>query len=288
MKIAENVTLGEPVFLRNLVLTPVSAHDTNGFDPLTIEEILQSGKGRLEEIDTPDINEIEFENKSDRPVLFLDGEEVIGAMQNRIIANSHMVNAHLTENIPVVCVEEGRWDEIGGFKTGHCSYPHLRAVLLRSRYRKIDIQKTIWKEISRKLTVTKTQSATSSMHDIYENLNDEVARYIEGFSHLNHSTIGFIGSAGSSILGCDLFQNPRMYQKFEQKLIRSYALDAIEYRNRRGNRPEVRQFLDGVLNAFEKKRIRKGQNNVNIKGTGFLGQALLHDYQAVHISTFPV
>lgn len=288
MKIADSVTLGEPVFLRNLVLTPVSARGTNGFSPLTIEEILQSGKGILEEIDTPDINEIEFENRSDRPVLFLDGEEVIGAMQNRIIAHSHMVDAHTTENVPVVCVEEGRWDEIGGFETGHCSYPQLRAVLLRSRCRKTDTQKTIWKEISRKLTVTKTQSATSSMHDIYENLNDEVARYVEGFRSLNHTTIGFIGSAGNCILGCDLFQNPRMYQKFEQKLIRSYALDAIEYRNRRGTRPEVGQFLDSVLNAFGKKRIRKGQNNVNIKGKGFLGQALLHDERAVHFSTFPV
>jgi hypothetical protein len=126
------------------------------------------------------------------------------------------------------------------------------------------------------------------MHDIYENLNDEVDRYVEGFKSLNHTTIGFIGSAGNRILGCDLFQNHRMYQKFEQKLVKSYALDAIEYRNKRGSRPDAGQFLDSVLNAFGKKRRRKGQNSVNIKGKGFLGQALLHDERTVHISTFPV
>jgi len=287
MKRANDLALGDPVFLRNLVLTPVTAHTTNGFSPLTIEEIFKKGKGTLHEIDTPDIDVITFENQSDQPVLMLDGEEITGAMQNRIIAHSHMVDAQTTKDIPVVCVEEGRWDDIGGFKTGHCSYPQLRAVLLRSRYRRTNLQKTIWKEVTRKLTVTKTQSATSSMHDIYENLNDETSRYLEGFSSLNHDTIGFVGSAGDRILGCDLFQNHRTYQKFERKLVRSYALDAIEYRNRRGTRPEAKQFLEHMLGTLERKRTRKGQVYANFRGSGILGQTLLHDTSIVHISVFP-
>ncbi len=286
MNIPQNVTPGEPVFLRNLVITPVKGSASNGFSPVTIDEIIHAEKGSFQESDTPDIDEIQFSNDGDEPVLMLDGEEIIGAMQNRIIAHSHMIEPHSVENIPVVCVEEGRWEELGGFETGHCSYPRLRAVLLRSRFRKTDIQKTVWKEITRKLTVTRTQSATSSMHDIYENLDDEVARYVEDFKSLNHGTIGFIGSAGDRILGCDLFHNPQTYQKFEQKLIRSYALDAIEYRQRRGNRPETKQFLNSIINALQ-KRTRKGQPHIHFKGTGFFGQTLLHDNTLVHISVFP-
>lgn len=281
-----NITLAEPVFLRNLVITPVKGGANNGFSPVTIDEIIHAEKGSFRESDTPDINEIQFSNDGDEPVLMLDGEEIIGAMQNRIITHSHVIESHSVENIPVVCVEEGRWEELGGFETGHCSYPRLRAILSRSRYRKADVQKTVWKEITRKLTVTRTQSATSSMHDIYDNLDDEVARYVEDFKSLNHGTIGFIGSAGNSILGCDLFHNPQTYQKFEQKLIRSYALDAIEYRQTRGNRPEIKQFLDSIINALL-KRTKKGQPHIHFKGTGFFGQTLLHNNTLVHISVFP-
>ena len=128
--------------------------------------------------------------------------------------------------------------------------------------------------------------AQSSMHDIYNNLDDEVARYIEDFKSLNHGTIGFIGSAGDRILGCDLFHNTQTYRKFEQKLIRSYALDAIEYRQRRGNRPETKQFLDSIINALQ-KRTRKGQPHIHFKGTGFFGQTLLHNKTFVHMSVFP-
>ena len=276
----------ETVFLRNLVITPVKGGANNGFSPVTIDEILNAKNGTFHESETPDISEIQFSNDSDDPVLMLDGEEIIGAMQNRIITRSHMIEPHSTEHIPVVCVEEGRWEELGGFKTGYCSYPRLRAVLLRSRYRKADVQKTVWKEITRKLTVTRTQSATSSMHDIYENLDDEVARYVEGFKSLNHGTIGFIGSAGDHILGCDLFHNTQTYQKFEQKLMRSYVLDAIEYRQRKGKRPETKQFLNSIINALQ-KRTRKGQPHIHFKGTGFFGQTLLHDNTLVHISVFP-
>lgn len=286
MNIPRNITLAEPVFLRNLVITPVHGGTDNGFSPATTDEILRIQKGSFRESETPDISEIEFSNDSDEPVLMLDGEEIIGAMQNRIISHSHMIEPHRTEYVPVVCVEEGRWEELGGFETGHCSYPQLRAALLRSQYRKSDVQKTVWKEITRKLTITRTQSATSSMHDIYDNLDDEVERYVEDFKSLNHGTIGFIGSAGDRILGCDVFHNAKTYQKFEPKLLRSYALDAIEYRQRRGNRPETKQFLTRIISALQ-KRTRKGHPHIRFKGVGFFGQALLHDHTLVHLSVFP-
>jgi hypothetical protein len=286
MNVPQNMILAEPVFLRNLVITPVKGRTHSDFSPMTIDETLRVQKGYFKEREEPDISDIQFSNESGEPVLMLDGEEIIGAMQNRIITQSHIIEPHTTEYIPVVCVEEGRWEELGGFETGYCSYPRLRAVLLRSRYRKTDVQKTVWNEITRKMTVTRTQSATSSMHDIYDTLDDEVARYVEDFKSLNHGTVGFIGSAGDRILGCDLFHSTETYQKFEQKLIRSYALDALEYRQRRGNRPNTEQFLTSIMSVLQ-KRTNKGQPYIRFKGTGFFGQSVLHDHTIVHTSVFP-
>ena len=49
------------------------------------------------------------ENRGDVRVLFLEGEELIGAKQNRILNTSVLVAAHTKVKIPVSCVERGRW-----------------------------------------------------------------------------------------------------------------------------------------------------------------------------------
>ncbi len=287
--------LSQPVFLRNLVVYPIKTNTRHArrddtideFSPFTIDEVMVSKKGEFNEYDVPDITEVVFDNKSDFPVMMLDGEEITGSLQNRIIAQSNLVEAMTSREIPVICVEEGRWEEIGGFETGYCSYPGIRTILSKSRHTKMDPQKTIWKEINRKLTVTRTQSATSSMHDIYDNLKEEVIRYVEDFKSLNHNTVGFIGIAGNRILGCDIFHSPKVYGKFEHKLIRSYALDAIEYQKIRGNHPDAGKFLDSISALLSKKRVRKNTDNMEIKGDGFFGQALVYRDDIIHLSAFP-
>ena len=50
-----------------------------------------------------------FVNLGDLAMLLLDGEELIGAKQNRILNLSILAPAHQTIAIPVSCVEVGRW-----------------------------------------------------------------------------------------------------------------------------------------------------------------------------------
>jgi len=282
-----NLKAAEPVFLRNLKIYPIKGDDGNGFTLTTIEEAINAEDAEFRELDTPDVNEILFINRGNSPVLMLDGDEITGALQNRIISRSNIAEPNSTHRISVICAEENRWDEIGGFKTGHCSYPGLRAMLTKSRQTRADIQKAIWKEIQRKMTVTKTRSATSSMHDIFENLAEEINRYIEDFQSLNHNTIGLIGTTGNRILGCDIFQNPKIYQKCEKKLVRSYALDAIEYLHKENGQPNVEKFLTTTLAALNKRKSRRKTQHITIKGDGLLGQAFVYQDNFVHVSAFP-
>lgn len=283
----DNTKVADPIFLRNLTIYPISGTSKNDFNPISIDEAIHSHKGDVHELDAPDVNTIEFDNRGDDPVLLLDGEEITGALQNRIIALSSVVEARSTKNISVICAEEGRWDDLGGFQTGHCAYPQIRTILAKSLHRKIDTQRAIWNEINRKLTVTKTISTTSSMHDIYHTLNEETARYIEGFSSINHNTVGFIGVAGNCILGCDIFCSAKIYHKFENKLIRSYILDAIEHQKKEPNVPDVKKFFTTLQGALARKKVRNRNGNEKIKGDGFLGQALIYDKNSVHLSVFP-
>ncbi len=287
MSILESLELSEPVFLRNLRVHPIQGSATDGTKISAISEILQQQSGEFRELDPPDINRIAFDNKVNHPVLMLDGEEIVGAMQNRIIADSILVKAQSTTDIPVICAEEGRWNAIGEFRTGYCSYPSIRAILSRRGKRENTLQKRVWTEIERKLTATKTLSTTSSMHDIYNNLEDEVTRYVEGFESLNHDTIGFIGVTGNKILGCDLFLDHATYRKFEERLVRSYALDAIEHRKSSSRGVDAAGFLENIKNSLNKKKISKKKHHFVLKEDRFSGQGLVHDGRIIHLSVFP-
>jgi hypothetical protein len=280
----DNTKLGEPVFLRNLSVFPIHGSSENGYEISSIEEVIADATGEFSELETPDINRILFDNRGDHPVLMLDGEEITGSLQNRIIVSSMLVEKHSSRDIPVICAEEGRWNEIGGFQTGYCSYPRLRAILSRPARKETSLQKMVWREIERKLVATKTLSTTSSMHDIYDNLEEGVNRYLEDFQSLNHDTIGFIGTAGRQILGCDIFLDSKTYKKFERKLIRSYALDAIEHQQSSRGKIDVDDFLKNLLQSLNRKTKKAGR--FSIKGNRLLGQAFVHKNHIVHLSAF--
>jgi len=283
----QDIEIAQSVFLRNLLIHPISGPPENGIEISSLEDILSDARGEFGELEPPDINRISFFNNGDSPVLMLDGEEVIGSLQNRILAGSTLVKARVRSEIPVICAEEGRWDNIGSFQTGYCSYPTIRAILSRRGRESNGLQKKIWNEIERKITVTRTLSTTSSMHDIYNNLDDEVIRYLEDFQGLDPDTIGFIGVAGKKILGCDIFLNNTVYRRFEQKLMRSYALDAIEYRNTSSGRIDTHEFLEGVINAVKRKRIPRDTHHFTIKNSRAAGQGSFADGRVVHLSAFP-
>jgi hypothetical protein len=279
--------IAEPRFLRNLEIFPIAGEEGGTAAPLTLDDVIPSGRASFREVDVPEVDRIVFENRGAEPVFMLDGEEITGSMQNRIITASRISQPRGVEKIGVVCVEENRWDEIGGFKTGSYSYPRIRSILAQSRGRKIDLQQVIWQEVDRKITVTRTRSATSSMHDVYLNLQDEIDRYLEGFESLNHGTIGFIAACGNRILGADLFGSKALYRKLERKMIRSYALDALEFQRPVKGDPGVKDFLAAFQTTLHRGSNRRLGRSSALKSRVLAGQALYHGRELVHASAFP-
>jgi hypothetical protein len=55
------------------------------------------------------VPELAFDNQADEGVLLLDGEELVGARQNRVLNITILVGGHQHVVIPVSCVEHGRW-----------------------------------------------------------------------------------------------------------------------------------------------------------------------------------
>ena len=99
----------------------------------------------------PEEGEVPFllvDNRGEQPVLFVEGEEVCGGRQNRVLCGSILAAGRSQTRIPVVCTQHKRWEsDDRQFAAGsHCP-PSLRHVL-KDGHR--PDQSRIWTAIRRK------------------------------------------------------------------------------------------------------------------------------------------
>ena len=120
--------LGTPVEHRGIVITPLFPRRDPVASYITLDEALPRGLRITETSASGSVPELSVENPIDSAVLLYDGEELVGAKQNRILNVSVLVGADAKLPIPVSCVEQGRWsrqsDAFGSAK--HISHSHLR------------------------------------------------------------------------------------------------------------------------------------------------------------------
>jgi hypothetical protein len=122
--------IGTPTTFRNLTIFPLLSRGGGLPDYLTLDEALALKFAKIMEVsEGGSIPELKFINSGDKPIFLLDGEELIGAKQNRVINLSILVPSGKTLIIPVSCVEAGRWShKSGGFSSAsHTHYAEGRA-----------------------------------------------------------------------------------------------------------------------------------------------------------------
>jgi hypothetical protein len=93
-----------------MTIFPLLNGDSRSADYLTLDEALGRGLVHITEVTVQgSVPELKLANDADQPVLLLDGEELIGAKQNRVPNLTIIAPPKRTIIIAVFCVEAGRW-----------------------------------------------------------------------------------------------------------------------------------------------------------------------------------
>src|SRR5512138_1836745 len=112
----EALELGEPAVHHNLAVFPLIGGRTGRPPYDTLREALDAGRVAVTEVsEGGSVPSLALENRGGRPVLLIDGEELVGAKQNRVLNLTILAPAGKTTEIPVSCVEQGRW----GYRSRH-------------------------------------------------------------------------------------------------------------------------------------------------------------------------
>src|ERR1700720_2982613 len=104
------IRVGNQICHESLTVFPLFTEPHGQVDYLLSDEALQAGSVTVQEVsEGGSVPDLLVENKGDIRVLFLEGEELVGAKQYRILNTSILLPARSKIKIPVSCVERGRW-----------------------------------------------------------------------------------------------------------------------------------------------------------------------------------
>jgi hypothetical protein len=206
------------------------------------------------------VNDLIVTNPTGLPVLLFEGEEVLGAQQNRTFDVSILVGAQSTLRAPVSCVEAGRWDgrrhNEDFTPAPQAAYPSLRrlkneavhASLAAGMEARAD-QDAVWKEVDHKLDSLAVVAPTRAMHDGYEARRRELAE-LTGACGLKPEQTGMLVAIGGEFTVLDRVSQPLVLASLYEPLVQGYALDAFGVVATDVEPPSVDQaseFVESVL-----------------------------------------
>jgi hypothetical protein len=249
-----NLRAGDPIRHEGIAIFPLFADRVVAPEYLISDEALASGQALVEEIgEGGSVPHLVVTVTADLPILFLEGEELRGAKQNRVLNTSVLAKALATTVIPVSCVEQRRWRYTSrhfGSAGSHAS-PRMRRVLKETVTRSSQAghghcsdQSAVWSEVSRQMGALGSHSPTMAMGDTYDAHFVEVTNYQTALPYVADAS-GLAVAVGDQIVSVDLFDAPATCQRVWARLLSGVILDALEDRP-----PPAAADVQTALNAF--------------------------------------
>ena len=253
----ENPATVSEYSFENLRLYPIRAKQsfmnqfagTGKFMPL--KEAIEKNKIKItEKNNSGEVNSLTVENISTDTIIIITGDIIKGGKQDRVINQDILLVPHSgKKNLPVYCVESGRWtsgDRAVQLNTRSSTsgtvkntspaefkgYYNKASVSLRKVIEKDKDQSKVWSKVDELNTSNKTQTETktyTAMNNSAE-FNNKLGRYLAFFKNkfsADKEVIGVIIVSGNKVLGCDMFATHDLFLIQYESLLYSYATEAI-------------------------------------------------------------
>ncbi len=297
--IPASIFLGELKSVRGLGVIPILAEEIPEIPVLEpLEFALKKRLARITEMSS--VGEVPFlmlENTGDCPIIILDGEELVGGKQNRIINTTLVVLASTIVKVPVSCIQAGRWrHEKAHFDSAGSVFPaRSRAVQMatvstnvRERGSFRSDQGAVWDEVSESLLELGVQSATSDFREGHERVAHKLEAFVETIRPAKNQ-IGSIFLNAQGILGMEMLGTPALFAKACDKVTRSFAFEVLNVKELDGAPIEAaREWWEIVLRSpFTRHESPGAGEDIRAGTDDLIGSGLIWNDVLVHFSCFP-
>ncbi len=309
------IQAGAPRSYRGLTVFPLIAEPG---PPLPYDLLFDAiGEGNLiiREIGSGTVPNLLAHNIGSTDVLILDGEQLIGARQNRITNRSILLAAGTKTEIPVSCMEQGRWhftsDEFAPAPKArhapshvrrHAKFAEMHAAVATGRGSRDSAamaQGEVWNSIDELSSRLGGRSRTGAMDDVYERRDADVDSWLDHFP-AESGQMGILAFLGSDPLAVDVIGCGDLWGRLHGRFLGGYVMDALawnggrDYRAPDGETPgqdAADQFLNVVGTAQRIESDTAGSGEYRILAGTAVGGEVIDDTRAeprlVHLSAFP-
>jgi hypothetical protein len=290
--LATRVRPGVPVAHRGIVITPLHPLHAPQAAYLTLDEALPRGLRIRELAGGGTVPELLVENPLDESVLLYDGQELAGAMQDRILNVSVLVAAHATLTIPVSCVEVGRWQarSTAFDSAADAAPPSLRhrkaAALERAPLAPGFAQSEVWDEVARTARRLRVPRKTGASADTFRAHRASIAELEQAFP-AHPDQCGAALAIGRDVC-MDLVSQPAAFARLWPKLRSGYLLDALGRLDGPAPAPDVPEHLLAALShgTVTRRPSVGGGTDLRVRAGAIIGSGLELDGELLQFSAF--
>jgi hypothetical protein len=299
-KILEGVCVQEPRTWGSIQVFPLV--QPNGHEPgyALVDDLLERGAVHITELGEGGVvPTIKVRNDADVDALILDGSELRGAKQNRMVNVTIIVGKHTEIPIPVSCVEQGRWSyRSKGFSSmGRTVASKLRNAKAHMVYASLAAgrsaateQLDVWERVDGYFARSGAHSKSAAMDDVFADRRTDVEGIVEALGKID--ACGAVVAVNGEIVALDLLDHRDTFARLWTGLLRGYALDAVLEKPAEARvltRQDVEQWVQGVARSavVTPHEVSGVGRYYAVRSKKVAGSIVLHEGTAVHTALFP-
>lgn len=254
----------------NLTVVQIKDPTIRPLGLISIHQAFKNNEVEITEINNDgQVNKVILKNLSSKNILILDGDILEGAKQNRVINTSILVGAKETVEIPVSCVERGRWNYSSDKFTQSDTIASKNIRFQKSqdifRHRKhsqenvfMASQSRVWEKVNEDLMCFNLESSTESHSELFDKKRDEFASTTNKIK-LNTDANGLAYFINGKLYGMEIFNSKEIYKDYFDKILSSIAMDTIMNEKQGVNSDQV--AIENVLKKINNS-IDLNQNEI--------------------------
>ena len=260
-----------------------------------LEDALWAGTLRLEEMhESGGMPEFRVVNGGGKRVLLLEGDELIGARQIRVVNSSVLVPAGSEIVLPVSCVGRGRWSYRSRAFSQETDSPPLalRRPESRTAYdfpgrgHRSD-QGGVWRGVALKARLHGAAPPTHALQESH--LSGRLDPFEKLARELPRGTSGVVVAIGERLALLEVLAGPCTFARTFRKLLSGYEFESVGLDRPYGtpDTPAVRGFIEAAAKAAQEEHRAVGAGrDVRFEAEGISGYALLGERSVLHAAAF--
>jgi hypothetical protein len=237
------------------VYIPLLLAEDDGLDADLLEEGLAKGTTALREVDEGgEVGKVHVRHDGERLLLLIDGEQILGAKQNRVFNASFLVAPGSEAELPVSCVERGRWrydsrefraSEVtltGGARSRKLSRV-TQSIIVGDGYDAH--QSAVWDDVDDYIERSRIISVTAAMEDAVDSQRDDTKAKLKQLRpYPDQAGIAMVRSGRVALM--DLFASAVLYRRAYKKVAGGMLADPSR------GRPSERDPAAAVAKALRR------------------------------------